>query len=106
MAGIHDIARASGLTKDQVDEVFQQVLVTLCRGECVRVNGFGTFRLATYKGRTLTTPAVNDGKPMVLPDTLTVKFKQSGQAKQTVNSNIKYRAYKPPAKSAKSAKSA
>lgn len=100
MAGTHDIARASGLKYEQVEEVFSQIMNAVERGDKVRINGFGTFSRGLYKARTLTTPAVNDGKPMELPETNTLKFKQSNQAKVRLNKPKKSSAKKTSKKAA------
>lgn len=86
MSGLSDVAKGAGVKQDIVVDVFEEILKRVSNGERVRIKGFGSFEMKTYPGRTLVTPAVNDGDPITFPDSQMLKFRQSQQAKQRLNS--------------------
>ncbi len=85
MSGIQDVAREAGLKPEIVANLFEAILASVSRGEKVRIKGIGTFERKLYKGRTLVTPAVNDGKAIKYPDSYVLKFHQSQLAKRRIN---------------------
>jgi len=85
MSGIQDVAREAGLKSEIVANLFEAILAAVSRGEKVRIKGIGTFERKLYKGRTLVTPAVNDGDPIKYPDSYVLKFHQSQLAKRRIN---------------------
>ena len=89
MSGLSDVAKSVGIKPEVVTEVFEEILARVKRGDNVRIKGFGTFRAKVYPGRTLTSPTVNDGEPIVFGDSTVLKFKQSQIAKQRLNAPAK-----------------
>jgi DNA-binding protein HU-beta len=89
MAGLNEVAKSAGVKPDEVEEVFEQVLRMVADGQTVRIKGFGAFERKLYAGRTLTTPAVNDGKAITFPDSFVLRFRQSQVAKQRINAAAK-----------------
>ncbi len=85
MSGVTEIAKESGLKPDIVANVFETILSLVAGGDKIRVKGFGTFERKMYKGRTLVTPAVNDGAPIKYGDSFVLKFHQSQLAKRRIN---------------------
>jgi nucleoid DNA-binding protein len=85
MSGLADVAKGAGVKPEIVTEVFQEILARVKKGEPVRIKGFGTFERRMYPGRTLTTPAVNNGEPIEFPDSYMLKFRQSQLAKSALN---------------------
>lgn len=85
MSGLVEVAKESGLKPDVVANVFETILAMTANGDLVRIKGFGTFQRRKYKGRTLRTPAVNNGEPITYPDSFVLKFHQSTLAKQRIN---------------------
>lgn len=85
MSGVSEICKESGLKPDVVTGVFETILAMVANGEKVRLKGFGSFERKMYPGRTLTTPAVNNGEPMKYPDSYLLKFHQSNLAKRRIN---------------------
>lgn len=97
MPGLNEIAKEAGLnpvedpetgrkinTSDVLDEFFKKVLEHCAAGETVRIKNFGTFRMRTYKGRTLKSPLM-DGGEITFDDTQSLRFHQSQVAKRTLN---------------------
>jgi len=84
MAGMADVARGAGVKVDVVEDVFNEVLRILCRGDSVRIKGFGVFERKTYPGRTLNTPVIPD-QTVTFPDSYRMKFRQSQIAKHRLN---------------------
>lgn len=85
MASLNDIAKRAGVRGDAATELFAAIFSAVKDGETVRIQGFGNFTVKTYPGRTLTSPAVNDGKPIKFGDSKMLKFRQSALAKQKLN---------------------
>lgn len=85
MSGLTDVARGANVKADVVVDIFEEILKRCSNGERVRIKGFGSFEMKVYPGRTLVTPAVNDGQPITFPDSQMLKFKQSSQAKERLN---------------------
>ena len=85
MAGLQEIAKKAGVRTETVQLIFETVLSEIAAGESVRIKGFGTFDRILYKGRTLVTPAVGEGKPISYPDSWVLKFRQSQIAKRRLN---------------------
>jgi integration host factor subunit beta len=85
MSGLTDVAKGANVKPDVVVDIFEEILKRVSNGERVRIKGFGSFQMRVYPGRTLTTPAVNDGEPITFKDSQTLKFKQSSQAKERLN---------------------
>jgi nucleoid DNA-binding protein len=102
MSGITDVAKGANVRQDVVGDVFEEILKRVRNGEQVRIKGFGTFEMRTYPGRTLRTPAVNDGAPITFEDSQMLKFRQSAIAKKRLNASDK--AAKATAKGEKPAK--
>lgn len=101
MSGIQDVAREAGLKPEIVANAFEAILAAVSRGEKVRIKGIGTFERKLYKGRTLVTPAVNEGEPIKYPDSYVLKFHQSQLAKRRLNIVAKKQAASEPPKSSK-----
>jgi nucleoid DNA-binding protein len=106
MSGIQDVAREAGLKPELVANIFEAILHAVSRGEKVRIKGIGTFERKLYKGRTLVTPAVNDGDPIKYPDSYVLKFHQSQLAKRRINIVAKKQADAEPKTSKKEKKAA
>lgn len=85
MSGSRDVAKALGIKPSVVGDVFEEILARVGQGEQIRIKGFGTFQARVYPGRTLTSPKVNDGKPIAFGDSVTLKFRQAQTAKQRLN---------------------
>jgi len=85
MSGLVEVAKESGLKPDVVANIFETILAMTANGDLVRIKGFGTFQRRKYKGRTLRTPAVNNGEPITYPDSFVLKFHQSTLAKRRIN---------------------
>lgn len=85
MSGLVEVAKESGLKPEVVVNVFETILAMVANGDKVRIKGFGTFERRKYKGRTLVTPAVNNGEPITYPDSFVLKFHQSTLAKRRIN---------------------
>lgn len=85
MSGISEIAKEAGLKSELVANLFEAITALVARGHKVKINGFGSFERRIYPGRTLTTPAVNNGEPIEYPDSYVMKFKQSQTAKRRIN---------------------
>lgn len=85
MSGLRDIAKTLKLKLPIVQSVFQEIIARVASGEKVKIKNFGTFRASVYPGRELKSPKVNGGKPLVFPDSVALKFRQSQRAKQTLN---------------------
>lgn len=85
MSGLTDVAKSVNVKPEIVAEVFEEILARTKKGEKVRIMGFGTFRSQVYPGRTLTSPTVNDGKPVKFDDSVMLKFRQSQKAKEYLN---------------------
>lgn len=85
MSGLVEVAKESGLKPEVVVNVFETILAMAANGDKVRIKGFGTFERRNYKGRTLITPAVNNGEPITYPDSFVLKFHQSTLAKRRIN---------------------
>lgn len=103
MSGIQDVAREAGLKPELVANIFEAILASVSRGDKVRIKGIGTFERKLYKGRTLVTPAVNEGKAIKYPDSYVLKFHQSQLAKRRINIVAKKQAAAEP-KAAKGSK--
>ena len=106
MSGIQDVAREAGLKPEIVANLFEAILASVSRGEKVRIKGIGTFERKLYKGRTLVTPAVNEGEPIKYPDSFVLKFHQSQLAKRRINIVAKRQADAEPKTSKKDKKAA
>lgn len=106
MSGIQDVAREAGLKPEIVSNLFEAILHAVSRGEKVRIKGIGTFERKLYKGRTLVTPAVNEGEPIKYPDSFVLKFHQSQLAKRRINIVAKKQADAEPKTSKKAKKAA
>jgi nucleoid DNA-binding protein len=106
MSGIQDVAREAGLKPEIVANLFEAILAAVSRGEKVRIKGIGTFERKLYKGRTLVTPAVNEGEPIKYPDSFVLKFHQSQLAKRRINIVAKKQADAEPKASKKAKKAA
>jgi len=106
MSGIQDVAREAGLKPEIVANLFEAILASVSRGEKVRIKGIGTFERKLYKGRTLVTPAVNEGEPIKYPDSFVLKFHQSQLAKRRINIVAKRQAEAEPKTSKKEKKAA
>src|SRR6478752_10866572 len=104
MSGIQDVAREAGLKPEIVANLFEAILASVSRGEKVRIKGIGTFERKLYKGRTLVTPAVNEGEPIKYPDSFVLKFHQSQLAKRRINIVAKRQAEAEPKTSKKEKK--
>jgi nucleoid DNA-binding protein len=89
MSGIQELAKEYGLKTESLAQVFEAILADVAKGNKVRIKGFGTFARYLYKGRTLVTPAVNAGEPIVYPDSFVLKFHQSQLAKRRINIRAK-----------------
>jgi nucleoid DNA-binding protein len=85
MSGLVEVAKEAGLKPEVVANVFETILSMAANGDSVRIKGFGTFERRNYPGRTLVTPAVNNGEPITYPDSYVLKFHQSGLAKRRIN---------------------
>lgn len=85
MSGLVEVAKESGVKPDVITNVFETILSMVASGDKVRIKGFGAFERRKYKGRTLTSSAVNDGEPITYPDSHVLKFRQSGLAKRRLN---------------------
>lgn len=85
MSGLVEVAKETGVKPEVVANVFETILSMTANGDLVRIKGFGTFQRRKYKGRTLTTPAVNNGQPITYPDSFVLKFHQSTLAKRRIN---------------------
>lgn len=94
MAGIEDIAKTAGVKKDDVQSVFEAIVQLVGNDEVVRITGFGSFQRRLYKGRSIESPIVNDGKPLPFRDAFALRFKQSMTAKHRLN--VKARKTTPP----------
>lgn len=94
MSGIVDVAKGASVKQDIVVDVFEEILKRVSNGEQVRIKGFGTFEQRTYPGRTLRTPAVNDGEPITFSDSIMLKFRQSAIAKRRLNAKAEKKAAK------------
>ena len=102
MSGLTDVARSVSVKPSIVAEIFEEILARTKKGEHVRIKGFGTFRSQMYPGRTLTSPTVNNGKPVKFDDSMMLKFRQSQIAKQRLNAEAPKA--KQPAKASKASK--
>lgn len=85
MSGLADVAKKANVKREVVQDVFEAILSMVKNGDDVRIKGFGTFERKTYPGRTLQTPAVNEGKPIKFADSFLLKFRQSALAKRRLN---------------------
>jgi len=85
MSGLVEVAKESGIKPEVVANTFETILAMVASGDKVRIKGFGTFERRNYKGRTLVTPAVNNGEPITYPDSFVLKFHQSTLAKRRIN---------------------
>lgn len=85
MSGLVEVAKGAGVKPDIIVDVFEEILKRVRDGERVRIKGFGSFEMRTYPGRTLVTPAVNNGEPITFGDSKMLKFRQSAIAKQRLN---------------------
>jgi len=85
MANVTDLANAAGVQRGIVNDVLNQIIRFLQKGEPVKLTGFGTFERKLHRGRTLKTPAVQDGDPITYPDSYAMRFRQSPIAKQRLN---------------------
>jgi len=94
MSGISEVAKDVGLNPIKLDSgtvvdtselltaFFDEIASRCAAGEKVRINGFGTFAVTKYKGRTVKSPVVGECS---FGDTLVLKFKQSTSSKTTMN---------------------
>jgi nucleoid DNA-binding protein len=85
MAGVHDVAKASGVNASDISNVFETMFKMLRDGEDVRIIGFGSFKRKQSKARMMTTPLANDGKPFRVESAYRVSFQQSKECKRRVN---------------------
>jgi len=67
-----------------LEEFFGHILKTVKNGEAVRIKNFGTFSAKVYKGRTINSPVIPEGK-REFSDNLVLRFHQSSGAKQRLN---------------------
>ena len=88
-AGLGEIAKAAGVKRDVVVDVFEAIFQLVRDGEVVRVTGFGTFERKSFPGRTVQSPAINEGEPVTFGDVYRLAFKQSRQAKRRLNIRLK-----------------
>lgn len=102
MAGLNDIAKEAGLnpvkipeeadtkrlknldTTIPLEDFFSLIIAKCAAGETVRIKNFGTFKMKTMKGRTLTSPLMEGGE-ISFPDTQVLRFHQSAVAKGQLN---------------------
>lgn len=103
MANATDLAKAAGIPRAVVDDLLNQIIRLLQKGEPVKLTGFGTFERKLHRGRTLKTPAVQDGAPITYPDSFAIRFRQSPIAKQRINTPPKKAKKKAGKKTAKKA---
>lgn len=94
MAGIKDIARGAGVRKEDVVDVFEEILRLVKRGETAKIVGFGSFQKKSFPGRTITSSVINDGEPTQFGKSLRIAFKQSEGAKKRMNKKRKSKATK------------
>jgi nucleoid DNA-binding protein len=90
MAGIHEVARAAGITDAQARTLFGAILDFVSKDDAngkpnrVFIKGFGTFRRATMKARTIHSPQIPDGVAHV-PQQDVLRFKASPTTKTALN---------------------
>ena len=81
------VADSSGLTKGDstkaVEAVFEAISGVLCKGDEVRLVGFGTFSVAKRKASTGRNPRT--GEPMTIKASTQPKFKAGKGLKDAVN---------------------
>jgi nucleoid DNA-binding protein len=85
MSGLVEVAKESGVKPEVITNLFETILSMVSTGEKVRIKNFGVFERRRYKGRTITSKAVNDGEAISYPDSHVLKFRQSGIAKRRLN---------------------
>lgn len=88
MAGIHELARLTGLTQQQVTDVFDAILNLIRNGDRVMIRKFGSFWEATQKQRTIVSSALRGGSASV-PEAKKLRFRPSLSTKIVVKSRGK-----------------
>lgn len=88
MAGVHDLARLTGLTDQQVSDIFDGILNLIRNGERVIIRDFGSFFEITQKQRTVISSAIKGGRANV-PEARVLRFKPSQSTRIVVKSRGK-----------------
>jgi integration host factor subunit alpha len=87
------IYERTGSSKKEAAEVFEAVLdiirESLCRGEKVKISGFGTFTVNRKRARRGRNPQTGD--PIIIDDRRVLSFKPSQVLKEMVASGDKTR---------------
>lgn len=74
MAGMNELARLTGLTQQQVADVFDGILNLIRNGDRIVLRGFGSFWEATQKKRTIVSSALEGGSAIV-PEAKVLRFR-------------------------------
>jgi nucleoid DNA-binding protein len=90
-----DLVKAAGVKREILEDILNQIVRFLQKGQCVKLYGFGVFERTVRHGRTLSTPAVQGGQPVTYPDSYAVHFRQSNLLKQRMNAERRPNASKP-----------
>ncbi len=87
------IYERTGSSKKEAAEVFEAILAiireSLCRGEKVKISGFGTFAVNRKRARRGRNPQTGD--PIIIDDRRVLSFKPSQVLKEMVASGDKTR---------------
>lgn len=74
MAGIKSVALRSGVSKENVQSVFDAMAVMFEEGQTIRIPDFGTFTPVVIEPRTVTSPVLPEGEVMT-PRRRTLRLK-------------------------------
>lgn len=86
----HDVQRdqphlgSKADVENTLKSAFGVILERVAKGDTVTIRGFGTFHAKVFKGRTLKSPLMEGGS-VDFGDSLVLRFRQSLQAKKTIN---------------------
>lgn len=84
MPGIHQAARAAGISDEQARSLFASILTQAGQGDRVYIKDFGTFSVRVAPARTIRSPQIPGGVAEV-PERNVLKFQVSPAAKKLLN---------------------
>lgn len=97
MAGVNELAKLTGLKKQDVIDVFDGILNMVRNGDRVIIRGFGSFWEQERPARTVVSSALKGGKADV-PPAKVLRFRSAGSTKRVVKARAKGRKAKGKAK--------
>lgn len=87
MAGVKEIAKLTGLTQEQIHDVFDSIQNLAFSGVRVIIRRFGSFRAVERKRRTIRSPAIKGGSADVKPS-MVIRYKPSKEVCREMKARV------------------